>query len=218
VPQPSLKTDCGRGCGLAACPALGLLVTSDVYKSTLSVWDLPGGASDCGVSGGAGTTGGAGAGGATAGGGGGGLRLVCTLGGAGSVAPMQFKFFDDQGYSGYLAFTPPTRSPSSSARPLLLVSDAGANAVHLVDVVGRTHEGYLASPGSIVGPRGVAASGTSPLVAVCAWRGWNSGDHVVVVYRGSGAVCLEHQHSSWVAKSTVPTSHPHTRRPCRFAW
>jgi hypothetical protein len=50
--------------------------------------------------------------------------------------------------------------------------------------------GYVASPGSIAGPRGVAASGASPLVAVSAWAKTNSGDHVVVVYRGShgGAV------------------------------
>jgi hypothetical protein len=60
--------------------------------------------------------------------------------------------------------------------------------VHVVDVVGRTHAGYLAPPGSIAGPRGVAASGTSPLVAVSAWRKFDRGDHVVVVYRGSGAV------------------------------
>jgi hypothetical protein len=105
---------------------------------------------------------------------------------------MQFKFEDRPGYSGYLAFTPPATttsgSSSSSARPLLLVTDAGHDAVHVVDVVGGSHAGYLASPGSIAGPRGVAASGASPLVAVSAWKESGSGDHVVVVYRGSGAV------------------------------
>jgi hypothetical protein len=107
---------------------------------------------------------------------------------------MQFKFICDSHASGYLAFTPPaaatttTSGTSSSARPLLLVTDAGHDAVHLVDVVGRTHEGYLASPGTIAGPRGVAASGAPPLVAVSAWKERHSGDHVVVVYRGSGAV------------------------------
>ena len=47
VPLPSLKTECGKGLGLAACPALGLLVTSDKDKNTLLpvVWGLPGGAS-----------------------------------------------------------------------------------------------------------------------------------------------------------------------------
>jgi hypothetical protein len=119
------------------------------------------------------------------------LRLVCTLGGAGSAAPMQFEFEDDAGCSGYLAFTPPgatTSGSRSSACPVLLVTDAGHDAVHVVDVVGGTHVGYLASPGSIAGPRGVAASGTSPLVAISAWKEDDSGDHVVLVYRGSGAV------------------------------
>ncbi len=186
MPLPSLATECGEGPGLAACPALGLLVTSDVYKSTLSVWSLSGGAS-----GGGGASSGDAAGGA----GGDLLPLVCTLGGDGSATPMQFKFKDGQGYSGYLAFTPSTTTAtsgsSSNARPLLLVTDAGANAVHLVDVVGRTHEGYLASPGSIAGPQGVAASGASPLVAVSSLKEMLGGDHVVVVYRGSGTVWEE---------------------------
>jgi hypothetical protein len=198
VPLPSLKTDCGRGCGMAACPALGLLVTSDYNMNTLSVWGLPGGASRRGgASGGAGASalaGAAGAGdvvslrdgllealvadvvreglavgagasaraGAGAGGPGAsgrGLRLqqaVCTLGGDGSAAPMQFMFFDGNGHSGYLAFTPPTAttsdSSSSSAHPLLLVTDAGHDAVHIVDVVGRSHAGYIAPPGPSQGP------------------------------------------------------------------
>ena len=98
---------------------------------------------------------------------------------------MQFKF-SGVGGGGWLAFTSP--SSHGTSHPLLLVTDAGADAVHLVDVVGRTHAGYVASPGSIAGPRGVAASGASPLVAVSAWKKYDSGDHVVVVYRGSGAV------------------------------
>ncbi len=101
------------------------------------------------------------------------------------MAPMQFKFTGRD--TGYLTFTPPTTT-SGCASPLLLVTDAGNDAVHVVDVVGRTHAGYLASPGSIAGPRGVAASGASPLVAVSAWKEVGSGDHVVVVYRGSGTV------------------------------
>ncbi len=194
VPLPARKTQCGKGMGLAACPALGLLVTTDTAKNTLSVWGVPVSASGGdGASGRARASAGAGAGAGDASvGGDGGLRLVCTLGGAGSAARMQFDFSSGAGYSGYLAFTPPATtvsgSSSSSARPLLLVTDAGANAVHVVDVVVRSHMGYLASPGSISGPRGVAASGVSPLVAVSAWKRVDSGDHVVVVYRGSGAV------------------------------
>jgi hypothetical protein len=109
---------------------------------------------------------------------------------------MQFKFHDGQGASGCLTFTSrtttrSTTSGSSRSSPLLLVTDAGADAVHLVDVVGRSHAGYLASPGSIAGPRGVAVSRTSPLVAVSAWKKRHSSDksdHAVLVYRGSGVV------------------------------
>ncbi len=190
VPLPALQTPCGFGFGLAACPVLGLLVTSDAGKNTLSVWGLPGGASGGrgGASGRAGASAGAGAGDALAAmaGGGGGLRLVCTLGGAGSPAPMQFQFAEIIFSSGFLAFTA-SSSSSSSTRPLLLVTDHGHYAVHLVDVVDRSHAGYLAPPGSIAGPRGVAASGTSPLVAVSTWKEVESGNHVVVVYRGSGS-------------------------------
>jgi hypothetical protein len=122
-----------------------------------------------------------------------GCPLVCTLGGDGSVAPLQFKLWDGRGSSGCLTFTPfTTTTGEGSARPLLLVTDAGHDAVHLVDVVARTHVGYVARPGSIAGPWGVAASVTSPLVAVSAWKQIYSCDHVVVVYKrttcSSGAV------------------------------
>jgi hypothetical protein len=196
VPLSALKTQCGKGHGLAACPALGLLVSSDYNKNTLSVWELPGGASgSSGASGRADASAGADAGGASVGGGGR-LRLVCTLGGAGSAALMQFDFGNGDGYSGLLAFTPPTTASrdSDSTHPLLLVTDHGHDAVHVVDVVGRTHAGYVASPGSIAGPRGVAATSSSDgtvLVAVSAWKDSGFGDHVVVVYRGSGRVWQE---------------------------
>ena len=101
---------------MAACPSLGLLVTSDY--DNLSVWSLP--------------SGGAGAGGGS------GLARVCTLGGKGSPAPMQFKFWDGE-FSGHLAFTP--RPPDADTPHLLLVSDHGHDAVHIVDVVTKTHKG-----------------------------------------------------------------------------
>ena len=168
MPVPQYKTACGWGFGLAACPSLGLLVTSDNDSDTLSVWSIPGGCSE-----------GAGTGGGRAGG----LARVCTLGGKGSPAPMQFKFWDGE-YSGYLAFTP--RPPDADTPHLLLVTDAGQDAVHIVDVRGGgAHVGYLAAPGSIAGPRGVAAS--RDLVAVSAWKRFVSDDHVVHIYRaGSG--------------------------------
>ncbi len=159
-PFSKFQADFGPGFGLASCPSLGFLATSDYLHDTISVWSVPL-SSDCSD---------------------GGLVHVCTLGGRGSKAPMQFKFICMDGLaSGYLAFIP------DRPRPLLLVTDAGHNAVHTVDVVSQTHVGYVASPGTIAGPRGVAACRTSPLVAVSAWKSNDGHDHVVVVYRGSGA-------------------------------
>ncbi len=89
---------------------------------------------------------------------------------------MQFKFNEG---GGFLAFTGPATSR------LLLVTDAGHDAVHVIDVAGRVHTGYVAAPGTIAGPWGVAARGS--LVAVSAWKVYNSGDHVVRVFEGSGA-------------------------------
>jgi hypothetical protein len=100
-----------------------------------------------------------------------------TLGGEGSCAPMQFKFVD-QYMSGYLAFMGP---PS---RRRLLVTDAGHAAVHIIDVVGKTHEGYVAPPGTLFGPRGVAARGN--LVAVSTWKFMHESPHTIVVFEGSG--------------------------------
>jgi hypothetical protein len=162
-PCPQLQTQTGEGCGLAACPSLGVLVTSDQDKNTLSVWSIP----ECGQ--------------------GGGLKLVCTLGGAESAAPMQFHFkVPGLSTSGYLAFT--TAASDGSSHPLLVVADGGNDAVHIVDVVGRTHAGYVAAPGTIAGPRGVAASASttsSALVAVSAWKEHGSGDHVVILYKSN---------------------------------
>ena len=67
---PALGTTCGNGYGMAVCPALGLLVTSDDEEDTLSVFTLP--SSVCSTTGGAAS----------------GPALVCTLGGASSPAPM----------------------------------------------------------------------------------------------------------------------------------
>jgi hypothetical protein len=149
---------------MAACPALGLLVTSNCSDNTLSVFALP-------RSSGAGAGAGAGAG----------LARVCTLGGDSSPAPMQFQFEEPKYWpSGWMAFTGPATSR------LLLVTDAGHDAVHVIDVAGREHAGYVAAPGTIAGPRGVAARGS--LVVVSAWKEARSGDHVVRVFEGSGAM------------------------------
>ena len=168
--ERSFETQCGNGFGLAACPALGLLVTSDCSKDTLSAWrlDLHDDGDDRGRV----------------------LALVCTLGGAGSPPPMQFDFRSGYGYSGHLAFLlPPPTATAPAPTSLLLVSDHGHDAVHIVDVLHRTHNGYLAVPGSIAGPRGVAtcSTATPPLVAISAWKGYDKGDHVIRVYAESGA-------------------------------
>jgi hypothetical protein len=92
---------------------------------------------------------------------------------------MHFEFDANFSVSGWMAFTGPATSR------LLLVTDAGHDAVHVIDVAGRVHAGYVAAPGTIAGPRGVAARGS--LVAVSAWKHWDSGDHVVQVFEGSGA-------------------------------
>jgi hypothetical protein len=92
---------------------------------------------------------------------------------------MQFKFSD--GFSsGWMAFTGPATSR------LLLLTDAGHDAVHVIDVAGQLFVGYVAAPGTIAGPRGVAARGS--LVAVSAWKKWDSGEHVVRLFEGSGAM------------------------------
>jgi hypothetical protein len=92
---------------------------------------------------------------------------------------MQFEFYDGD-YSGWMAFT------GLATSRLLVVTDAGHDAVHVIDVAGRAHAGYVAAPGAIAGPRGVAARGS--LVAVSAWKESDSGDHVVRMFEGSGAM------------------------------
>ena len=90
---------------------------------------------------------------------------------------MRFRFLD----SGGLAFTDPT----CTTAPLLLVTDDGNDAVHVIDVGARAHTGYVGALGSIPGPRGVAARGS--LVAVSCWKEGDCGEHVVRVFEGSGA-------------------------------
>ena len=107
-----------------------------------------------------------------------GLTRVRTLGGHDSPAPMQFKFY----LSGLLAFTPHTH--------LLLVTDRGHGAVHVVDAVRGSHVGYVAPPGSVTGPCGVAASDV--LVAVSSFKPPCLGTHGRVhVYRDVGNSCWE---------------------------
>lgn len=182
VAVPDLGTSpTGRGPGLAVSPTLGLLVTSCLHYNTLTLFALP-----------SAPRGAAGVGGV---GSGPGLVRVCTLGGSASPAPMQFCFSSKSGVtvgviSGYLAFTGPATSHA------LVVTDAGHDAVHAIDVVARAHVGYVAAPGTIMAPRCVAARGT--LVAVTTWaphwrrhrpsapRG-EPGDPAVHLFEGAGS-------------------------------
>lgn len=142
---------CEAGYGIAASPALGLLVTSR-WSNVLDVFVLPVGG--CPPT----------------------LAHVCTLGGD---APMLFKFVDavDCFPSGYMAF--------ATDHHLLVLTDVGHGAVHVIDVVAKIHVGFVAAPGTIAGPRGVTAKGS--LVAVSAWSDLRHGEHVVRVYEGTGA-------------------------------
>ena len=88
---------------------------------------------------------------------------------------VTFKFSADN-YSGYLAFM----GPPSCRR--LLVTDGGHDAVHIVDMVAGIHEGYVAAPGTLVGPTGVAARGN--LVAIGTWE--HVRDQMIHVFEGSG--------------------------------
>jgi hypothetical protein len=174
---PSFRTVCGRGYGLAVCPALGLLVTSNPKRSCLDVFGLT--ARKDSVDGEPAV----------------GLARVGALEGAALRPRVQFKFVEGS-VSGFLTFM----GPHSARR--LLVTDVGCDAVHIVDVVGRAHVGYVAAPGSIAGPRGVAARGS--LVAVGVWRKGGSGDHVVQLFEGSG--------TSWTALRVVAGGFGHPGR------
>jgi hypothetical protein len=105
-----------------------------------------------------------------------GLALVCTLG---RTAPFEFDFRFPS-VSGHMAFT----GPASSR--FLVVADGGHKAVHVVDVVSRAHVGYVAAPGTLGMPQGVAAKGS--LVAVSVWSPIVAREHVVCIFEGSGAM------------------------------
>jgi hypothetical protein len=91
------------------------------------------------------------------------------------VEPMKFGFFVGSIAAGRMALT-----GSSATTRLLLVTDAGNDAVHVIDAVHGRHVGYLAAPGTINRPRGVAARGTKAAVSI------RKGGFAVRLYEGSG--------------------------------
>jgi hypothetical protein len=176
TPLPAFRTQCGLGIGLAVCPVLNLVVTSSYNTNSLTVFALPHRitVADAQAVGGIGAGAGVPVGAPPCG-----LAPECTLGGAGSPAPMQFKFrhVEGEGHSGLLAFS----GPAASRR--LLVTDAGHDAVHVINAQARTHVGYVTAPGVLAGPRGVAARGD--MVAVSAWAAYFNTDHAVHLFQGS---------------------------------
>lgn len=98
-----------------------------------------------------------------------------------------FRFSDSLGFSGQMAFVALGPGP-----PLLAVTDAGHDAVHLVDAFSRRHRGYLAPPGAIPGPRGVGAQGpgrdgSGALAAISCWKKGDGGDSEVRLFEARGA-------------------------------
>jgi hypothetical protein len=155
IPVPAFITKCGYGYGMAACPMLKVLVTAS--HNDLTVFALP---DSLAVTPGVRS----------------GLTRIRTIGGGGCA---QFKFMDYAGVSGYMAFTGAT-----AATRMLLVTDSGNHAVHVIDVVHGAHVGYLAAPGSICKPRCVAAWGLKVAVSAFFQGGVNS---FVQLYEGTGA-------------------------------
>jgi hypothetical protein len=97
---------------------------------------------------------------------------------------MEFQFCHG---SGNMAFTVGCGDAISSR--LLLVTDcdiSGRDAVHVIDVVSGTHVGYMAAPGTIMNPRGVATQNS--LAAVSCYTS-------VRLFEGSGA--------TWAAVRTI---------------
>jgi hypothetical protein len=87
-----------------------------------------------------------------------------------------------------MAFT----GAAASGTRLLVVTDAGYNAVHVIDVVHGAQVGYVAAPGSIAGPRGVAAKDSKVAVST------NSAGAAIRVYEGSGATWAGgDRHGGW---------------------
>jgi hypothetical protein len=162
IPLPRFRTQCGEGFGIAACPLLKLLVTPSENK--LMVFALP----ESVVAKPTRAIGG--------------LDLVRVMGG---VEPLLFEF-DYDGFSGLMAFT-----GSTASTRFLVVTYAGHEAVHVVDVVLGKHVGYVACPGSVKEPKGVAARDGK--VAVCVSNySWSQ----VHLYEGSG--------DTWLAIRKLP--------------
>ena len=107
------------------------------------------------------------------------LKVLSTFGVHRVDVPVQFNFqVSGLRWSGYLAFM----GPPTCRR--LLVTDSGNGAVHIIDVAGRAHAGFVAAPGTLPGCRGVAARENLVAVSSSLAPRENGGVHL---YEGSGA-------------------------------
>jgi hypothetical protein len=182
--RPVAAVACGEGNGLAVCPALGLIVTSDSEDSTISAYALA--RPD--------------------------HRKLGTWGGR-APGPLQFDFKSGGGASGGLCFTVPVLARAAGGgggggagagaggyaapSPQLLVASSGTRRVVVLDMVGVGGGGGVGAGGRGRGapvPAGVfgGASPADPaprcvaacagLVAVSGWTKWDAGDHTVTLY------------------------------------
>jgi hypothetical protein len=165
--RPVATVKCGKGMGLAVCPALGLIVTSTCHPdSTISAYALawPD------------------------------HRLLGTWGGT-APGPLQFDFFSGVGASGGLCFTIPApvaggdggAAAAAAPSPQLLVASHGTRRVVVLDMGGVGGGGAPMPAGAFGGawpddpaPRCVAAC--AGLVAVSGWTEGGAGDHTVTLY------------------------------------
>ena len=134
---------CGRGSGVAVCPALGLLFTSNYTDNTLSAFALaaPG------------------------------FPALGTWGRKGS-GPLEFDFGGGAGFSGMMCFTGDGAGGGGDG-PFLLVTDHGNDRVVELEVggvgAGRPPvQRCTFGGGAGAAPRGVAACGA--LIAVLGWK------------------------------------------------
>jgi len=109
----------------------------------------------------------------------------------------EFKFVAGGGTSGRMVFTEGTEGATADTKPLLLVTDAGHDSVHVLDVVTGRALGFVGGAGGLPGPRGVATSGDK--VAISCWKTWRtclSEDNVIALFEGSHA-------TGWVRTATL---------------
>lgn len=79
--------------------------------------------------------------------------------------------------SGQLAFT---EAGDRATERLLIVTDSGNNAVHVIDVIARVHVGHVAAPRTIEAPKGVSARASVVAISTRA-----SYTHSVCLFQGA---------------------------------